>query len=182
MDKTELLKKLQVLAARGYNGERDTAARKLDELMNKYNISADDLSDEKIVRETHVYHGSEEKQLLVQIAGMVVNVRGGIFYGIQNTLTNRVSSTKLAIDATAAQHIEIDFLFDFYKKQWEKEKKLFLIAFCKKNELFPTAPSDERTGNEYTREERLKIIAMAQGIDQERPVRRLKAAESEVET
>ena len=176
MDKIESLKKIQALAARGCNGERDTAARKLDELMNKYNISDDDLSEEKIVCETHVYHGSEEKQLLAQIACMVVNVNGGIFYSIQNTLTNRVSSTKLAIDATAAQHIEIECLFDFYKKQWEKQKKLFLTAFIRKNELFPTAPPDERTGNEYTLEEQLKIMAMAQGIDQERPVRQLEAA------
>ena len=181
MDKTELLKKIQMLANRGYNGERDTAAQKLDELMNKYNISADDLSDEKMILEEYQYHGREEYQLLIQIASMVVNVRNGIFYEVQDTRTNRISSKKLAIEATRVQHIEIEFLFDFYKKRWEKEKDLFLRAFVSKNGLFPTLPPDKSTDGGLTREEIIKIVAMAQGIDDERPVRRIEAAESEVE-
>ena len=176
MDKTELLKKIQTLANRGYNGERDTAARKLDELMNKYNISADDLSGEKTIREIHEYHGHEEEQLLVQIACKVVNVRGGIFYDVQNFYTSRTLSTKLGIEATKAQHIEIEILFDFYKKQWKKEKDLFFHAFIAKNELHSTVPPDENTESDLTPEEQLKILAMAQGIDKERPLRRLEAA------
>lgn len=176
MDKTELLKKIQMLANRGCNGERDTAARKLQELMNKYNISADDLSDEKIIREIHEYHGHEEEQLLVQIACKVVNVRGGIFYGVQNLYTSRTLSTKLGIEATKAQHIEIEFLFDFYKKQWKKEKDLFFRAFIDKNGLHSAVSYDENTESDLTPEEQLKILAMAKGIDREHPARRLEAA------
>lgn len=46
--KAELLKKLKALAERGEAGERETARRKLEELMEKYGADEADLADEAL--------------------------------------------------------------------------------------------------------------------------------------
>ena len=43
----ELLKKLQALAERGVGGEKETAERKLKQLIEKYGIEEAELSDDK---------------------------------------------------------------------------------------------------------------------------------------
>ena len=45
--KKQLLNKLKALAERGVGGEKETAQRKLQELMEKYEIDENDLSDDK---------------------------------------------------------------------------------------------------------------------------------------
>ena len=45
--KKQLLNKLKTLAERGIGGEKETAQRKLEELMRKYGVEEADLSDEK---------------------------------------------------------------------------------------------------------------------------------------
>ena len=42
-----MLNKLKALAERGVGGEKETAQRKLQELMEKYEIDENDLSDDK---------------------------------------------------------------------------------------------------------------------------------------
>lgn len=46
--KKELLKKLQALAERGVGGEKESAERKLRELIKKYNIDEAELAEDKL--------------------------------------------------------------------------------------------------------------------------------------
>lgn len=54
--KKELLKKLQALAERGVGGERETAERKLKELIKKYGIEEEELNEDKIIDFDFKYH------------------------------------------------------------------------------------------------------------------------------
>ena len=47
-NKKELLLKLQELAKRGVNGEKENADKLLKKLMKKYNISEDEINNEEI--------------------------------------------------------------------------------------------------------------------------------------
>lgn len=41
-----------------------------------------------------------------------------------------------AADCTPAEKVEIEYLFDFYKRLWEKEKDAFLAAYIQKHRIF----------------------------------------------
>ena len=66
--KKQLLNKLKALAERGIGGEKETAQRKLEELMRKYGIEEADLSDEKKEGFKFKYKNKFEKKLILQIA------------------------------------------------------------------------------------------------------------------
>lgn len=56
----ELLKKLQALAERGVGGEKETAERKLKQLIKKYGIEEAELSEDKIMEFEFKYHNKWE--------------------------------------------------------------------------------------------------------------------------
>lgn len=60
--KKELLKKLQALAERGVGGERETAERKLKELIKKYGIEEEELNEDKIIDFDFKYHSEWGKE------------------------------------------------------------------------------------------------------------------------
>lgn len=60
----ELLKKLQALAERGVGGEKETAERKLKQLIKKNGIEEAELSEDKIMEFEFKYHNKWEMQLL----------------------------------------------------------------------------------------------------------------------
>ena len=65
--KKQLLNKLKALAERGVGGEKETAQRKLQELMEKYEIDENDLSDDKKEKYQFKYKNEFEKKLIKQI-------------------------------------------------------------------------------------------------------------------
>lgn len=113
-NKAELLKKLKALVDRGIDGEKVSAEKKLKELMRKYDISENELLEDKITTVAFKYHGKEQRRLLVQIIYKVTNCTD--FYTYHSINSGRKSKTSLGADVTAAQKIEIEFLFDFYAK------------------------------------------------------------------
>lgn len=72
-DKTELLRKLKKLADEGIGGEKVNAEKKLNKLMSKYGISETELLEDKIETMEFIYHGVEQKRLLIQIIYKVAN-------------------------------------------------------------------------------------------------------------
>ena len=65
--KIDLLKKLKTLAEQGIGGEKETAQKKLEQLMQKYNVEEQELSDDVVERYEFRYHGEFEKRLLLQV-------------------------------------------------------------------------------------------------------------------
>lgn len=153
MDKTALLKKVRALAEHGVGGEAENAEKLLARMMKKYGISEEELDEETRVRHDFTYHGGEEKKILRQV---VYKVR-----------------TQLGADCTPAEKVEIEYLFDFYKRLWEKEKDAFLAAYIQKHRIFAIRADVEP--QEISREEALKMGALMQGMSDESPLRAIEA-------
>lgn len=81
--------------------------------------------------------------------------------------------TRLGADCTAAEKVEIEFLFDFYTRLWERERDAFLSAFIQKHRIFTIR--DDIEPQEVSREELLKMQALMLGMSDESPVRALPA-------
>lgn len=170
MDKAALLKKIRALAERGVGGEADNAEEILRRLMEKYGVSEDELDEEERRRHDFEYHGKEQEKLLRQV---VYKVTGGYAYNLVYRASGRKVKTRLGADCTAAEKVEIEFLFDFYTRLWERERDAFLSAFIQKHRIF-TIRDDIET-QEVSREELLKMQALMLGMSDESPVRALPA-------
>ena len=176
MNKDALLKKLKaltVLAERGVGGEAENAEAILKQLMQKYEIREDEIEDEVRERRDFYFHGAEQEKLLRQIVYKVTN--GGLAYSLVYSRTGRKCRTTLGADCTIAEKLEIEFLFDFYTRLWEREKKVFLSAFIQKHKIFADIPTD--SGQEFSLEEIAKIRTLMGGMSEESPVKELEAGE-----
>ena len=151
MDKTALLKKVRALAEHGVGGEAENAEMLLARMMKKYGISEEELDEETRVRHDFTYHGGEEKKILRQV---VYKVTGGYAYELVYTASGRKVRTQLGADCTPAEKVEIEYLFDFYKRLWEKEKDAFLAAYIQKHRIFAIRADVEP--QEISREEALR--------------------------
>lgn len=124
-DQKERLKKLYALAMRGVGGEKETAQAILDKLLKKYAMTIDDL-DEEVIQEYELeYHGKEQDRILMQTVYKVTDEKD-TFNHLQYTHSGRACRTRLCVRCTAAQKAEIEFLFSFYVRLWEKEKEALL--------------------------------------------------------
>lgn len=170
MDKAALLKKIRALAERGVGGEANNAEEILRRLMEKYGVSEDELNEEERRRHDFEYHGKEQEKLLRQV---VFKVTGGYAYNLVYRASGRKVKTRLGADCTAAEKVEIEFLFDFYTRLWERERAAFLSAFIQKHRIF--AIRDDIEPQEVSREELLKMQALMLGMSDESPVRALPA-------
>ena len=171
-DINERLKKLKELALRGVGGEKDQAQAILEKLIKKYNVNIDDLDESKTQMFIFEYHGEIEKRLLVQIAYKILN-NDNCVYNRRYIESGRKCKTKVSIECTEAQKIEIEFLFDFYKKLWEKEINLFFRAFIQNHRLFGELKDGEK-GAELAKEELFRMSQMMLGLSNERPILQLK--------
>ena len=170
MDKAALLKKIRALAERGVGGEADNAEEILRRLMEKYGVSEDELDEEERRRHDFEYHGKEQEKLLRQV---VYKVTGGYAYNLVYRASGRKVKTRLGADCTAAEKVELEFLFDFYTRLWERERDAFLSAFIQKHRIFTIR--DDIEPQEVSREELLKMQALMLGMSDESPVRALPA-------
>lgn len=165
-----MLKKIRALAERGVGGEADNAEEILRRLMEKYGVSEDELDEEERRRHDFEYHGKEQEKLLRQV---VYKVTGGYAYNLVYRASGRKVKTRLGADCTAAEKVEIEFLFDFYTRLWERERDAFLSAFIQKHRIFTIR--DDIEPQEVSREELLKMQALMLGMSDESPVRALPA-------
>ena len=101
----------------------------------------------------------------------VLNETKGI-YGFTYTASGRSCRTKLGCEATAAQKIEIEYLFDFYKRLYKREEDFFFSAFIQKNRLFGE-PKDDAESNELNDEDLLLMVNLIRGMREETPVKLL---------
>ena len=129
-DKKELLRKLKILAERGEGGEATTAAAMLAKMMKKYGVSERDLDEQKIERYEFRYSKPFEDKLLSQIIYMV---KGDVPVYCYSGSRRKVK----LVDCTAAEKIEIEATFEFYRYHLAKGLKDYYNAFVQIEMLFP---------------------------------------------
>lgn len=167
----ERLQKLYALAMRGVGGEKETAAAILEKLIVKYGYSMEDLDTEAIQQYEIKYKGEQERLLLMQIIYKVLNNTSTI-YGLRYTHSGRKCKNTLGVGCTAAQKMEIEFLFDFHKRLWEREREALLQAYIQKHSLFGKLKDGEK-GRELSPEELAKMAALMDGLSSEQPLKQL---------
>lgn len=160
----ELAKKLKALAERGEGGEKENAQKMLDELMQKYDISMDEIELDK--REDRMFKGVKPafSKLFAQVVYAVI---GKDWDGVGKSL--RYPSLRW-VKCSAAEKIEIEVRFSIYCRAYVKEIGLFYEAFIQANGIFPIA--NESTSDEpekelslEERQKQYKILSMSQGIE-----------------
>lgn len=167
-DQKERLKKLYALAMHGVGGEKETAQAILEKLLKKHAVSLDELDDDIISEYQLEYHGKEQESLLKQTAYKVTDDKNAT-YSLCWTQSGRKCRTVLGVKCTAAQKAEIEFLFDFYKRVWEKEREALLHAFIQKHRIFGNCKDGEK-GKELSDEELEKMYALMRGLSDETPL------------
>ncbi len=103
----------------------------------------------------------------------VYKVTGGYTYELVYTASGRKVRTQLGADCTPAEKVEIEYLFDFYKRLWEKEKDAFLAAYIQKHRIFAIRADVEP--REMSLEESIKMSALMRGMSDESPLRAIEA-------
>lgn len=164
-NKEELLKKIKALAERGVGGEKDSAQALLDRLMKKYGVTELDLETERVETAWFRYRDEMERRILSQIIFMVT---GKYSFGCIGRHTNRPRKER-GVDCTAAERLEIEANYEFFKEAMKQEFEVFFTAFCYKNNLYPSKnkvpPKDI---DEMTPEEKARILKaglMAEGME-----------------
>lgn len=136
MDIKELAKKLKALADQGIGGEKVNAEQKLKELIEKHNLSEDDLGE---ASEHRFDFKKEQKKLFNQICCHVLGKE------IKTYSLKSERHTMLVAECTNLQAIEIESLFSFYYAEYERQLETFYRAFVYKNNLLPSdaMPTDD---------------------------------------
>ncbi len=171
--KQELLQKLKALSEQGVGGEKMNAQRKLAALMKKYGISEDDLQTNQKNEYRFTYKTETESILLLQTIYKVTNDTQ--IYSYKYKSNGKKVKNTIGCFCTTEQRIEIDFLFDFYKKTFQKDFELFLRAFIQKHRIFGERidnDDDEKT-EEMDRSSLFRMAAMMDGMSDDQPLRQI---------
>lgn len=155
----ELAKKLKALAEQGVGGEKTNAAYQLSKLMKKHNISESDIENDTIISKK--YKVGPHSELMQQV---VVSINDSV-----SIFTMHRSKVNLVIDATIAEHIEIEAKFNVYRTAYEKQLAenidIFYRAFVQKNALYSSKKYEPKN---YTPEELAKmrkVLNLSKNLD-----------------
>ena len=107
----EKIRKVQALANRGADGEKQSAAALLDKLMKQYGIDEAEIAEERLEKCFFRYKTPYERKLLVQV---IYTVTGKIPFKCVGSYSGRARK-QVGIDCTAAERLEIEFSYEFYK-------------------------------------------------------------------
>lgn len=156
------IRKVQALANRGADGEKQSAAALLDRLMTQYGIDEAEIAEERLEKCFFRYKTPYERKLLVQV---IYTVTGKIPFKCVGSYSGRARK-QVGIDCTAAERLEIEFSYEFYKAALEEEMERFYSAFLMKNDIFPPASkkAEEIPAAEISRSEALKLQALMAGM------------------
>ena len=131
--KKQLLNKLKALAERGVGGEKETAQRKLQELMEKYEIDENDLSDDKKEKYQFKYKNEFEKKLIKQIAYRTFKKEWS--ERMYTYSRGRGKRSIMLIECTKAEEIQLRIEYEFYKDLWKEEAEFLFNVFIQKHRI-----------------------------------------------
>lgn len=154
------IKKLQALAERGVGGEKDTAAKMLQKILEKNGIhSLEELQEDEVEYFLFSYKGKHEIKLLKQCMYKVLGAADHTVY-----FRTKGTRQKIGIYCTKAQRIEIELEFEFYRNVFYEELPSFMSAFIQAQGIFPTdAPKSNKDLCDLSEDE-IRQLQIAQGI------------------
>lgn len=153
-EKTEILLKLKELSKKGINGEKENAAKLLEKLMKKYNISEEELNNEEI---KGVYINLKN-EIEVRLASQI------LYAFFDNAKLYKVNKFKVKYytELTSAQEIEFKYMFSIYLEDFKRQELVFYRAFINKNNIFPKSVTVETVEAKNFSSEEIKERALVE--------------------
>jgi hypothetical protein len=168
--KKQLLNKLKALAERGVGGEKETAQRKLQELMEKYEIDENDLSDDKKEKYQFKYKNEFEKKLIKQIAYRTFKKEWS--ERMYTYSRGRGKRSIMLIECTKAEEIQLRIEYEFYKDLWKEEAEFLFNVFIQKHRIFDPEGSCKKDDHKM-KEQDLKRMAMMEMLLQDKKMTKM---------
>lgn len=143
----QIIAKVYALRERGEDGEALEAARMLERLLTKYNLSLEDVLNESAPR-VERWHNFPvvhqfEYTLLIQVVAKVQD----------KTSVRAFRKGRAGIVAcTDAEQMQIADMYAHYRREMNEELETFVSAFLQRHSIFPATPKS--APKEMTDEER----------------------------
>lgn len=148
------IRKVQELVNRGVAGEKESAEKRLAEMMEKYHITLADLEDEeKELLFWYKAKGHDWEMLFKQVAGLggmkrFAYVKPGDTSKraqVLRSASNRPRGTNVAIITTYTKFLEVTTAYELYQKSFDEHYESFVYAFLFRNDLLAEGNSDHQT-------------------------------------
>ena len=123
----ELIKKLKALAERGVEGEAINANKMLQKMLQKHNLTIEEIEGEK--QQDYFFKANGLNATLFHQIVKRVNYNLKLYQIPAKKVKQFMLEGNQMVTCTVAEFIEIDQMFDVYKKLYKKESELFYTAF-----------------------------------------------------
>lgn len=166
------LQKLYTLSKRGVDGEKSNAEVMLRRLLEKHNLTVDDIDAELPKKRIYKYTSRQNRQIICQIVFKILN----------NDEVYICSDNKVVlVEVTDYQHVQILELIDFHLDKFNKERLRFIndftSAYIQRHRLFRESTEEEREASApLTLEERkslMRMVGIYEMLDEETYVKKI---------
>ena len=175
-DIIDRIRKVKRLAEDGIEGEKEAAKARVEELMHRYNITDEDLEEDKEDLHTYFIDGIFCWKLFMQIAGVKFGIRKALNIKEKRVprehreVLNAISRGKkynVAVLCTAAQFIELTAYYEIVQRGLEEQSEAFFFAFLDRNQLLAQASESDRNKEVSEKEAEMvrRAMLMSRGID-----------------
>jgi len=166
--------KVKALADRGTEGEKKNAERMLNDLMQKYGISDEEIDVEK----QDIYIIDTENPMFLQLFVQIYHMNYGRDREILDGSKMKKNLKKqwaaygfgdpngdILIRCTRAEFIEVKMLFELYKEDLKKQYDTFLYAYFMKNNLLVARNDNDAPDTNDDIEKAIKAMQMSAAIE-----------------
>lgn len=184
----EKIRKVAALAQQGFDGEKDNAEKLVAQLLKKYNLTLEDIEEEK-----EKYHylfdkrisELKAKRIYSQIFCRVTGKENGIGFldgqstevkDVRRMLKAEGKKANIVMLASMADFITVKSMFDFYYPKYTELEEQFYHAFLIKNDLAIKNTDAKCT---MSKEEIERILSFAKDIEKSQYHKRLSNANQE---
>jgi len=165
--KSRIAKVLELARRGATEGERNAAEQRLQELLNKYGVSLEDVIGVELPKERIKFEYTEqwEYDLITQIAA---RVRDGDVnedtYVLKDERRNRARVKRFWIELTKVEAIEVQYLWPKYQAAYKEQLELFYVAFVNANNLGISATGERKPLTPEERKRLRKMLDMAESL------------------
>ena len=155
--------KIKALAERGVDGEQAAAQAMLESILARHNLTMADIEDVAPVRNwvEVSFVGKHEKTLMTHVI-LKVRQEPGTF----NIQRRKGARSSYWVELSAAEHVEVEFVFELMRKALADEFDKVLMAFIFTNKLMGPRRQRDEEGDDKpdtrTHEERMRSRQIAQ--------------------
>lgn len=147
---------LNELAQRGEGGEQVNAARMLQKLLDKYDMTLDDIESEEVLLYHWNYNNKQEATLLIHVVAKATN---------QSSVTYHKGDRKYFFHLTPSQYLEVDLMYAEYKRALKRHLERAFNAFIQANDIYGGEASSDTVLSEEEIAEWLMTRKMANDIE-----------------